>query len=319
MKLWATLVLTIVLSAIIVYGVNAYANVGSASGILHSPIPDILLKNFYKNPDSVSIWIPEKGQVLSAETQPDVLAVSAIAYDLTTNKVLFEKNPETRLPMASLTKVMTAIVAIENMDPTNTVAISRTAASVGENSMGLTEGEELSLEDLMYGLFLMSGNDAAEAIAEASPFGRDSFVFQMNKKAETLGLTDTRFTNPSGLEGDGNQYSTARDLLVITRYALSNNLIAKVSQTYNHFIPYSEKHKSFDLYNETNLLTTYPGVKGVKTGYTTEAGLCLITYLDYKGHKIIAVILNSPSRREEMIQILDYSLESLGVKPPVKG
>lgn len=318
MKLLLSLFLAIILSASIIYTVNTYANSTIGIPSLHAPLPEFLIKNFYKNPKNADIWIPSKN-VLGLSSSLEIQAVSAISYDLTTNKILFEKNSEQRLPMASLTKVMTAIVAVENIDPHEHIIISRNAAKIGENVMGVSEGEQLSLEDLLYGLFLMSGNDAAEALAEASPFGRDGFVFQMNKKAENLGLTNTRFTNPSGLEGDGNQYSTASDLLVMTKYALENNLIAKTSSTYNHFIPYTNTHKAFDLYNETNLLTTYPGVKGFKTGYTTEAGLCLITYLEYKGHKIIAVILNSPSRREEMIEILDHSLKNLGIDPPKRG
>lgn len=315
MKLLLSLFLAIILSISIIYSVHTYANSSSGFSSLHAPIPQFLVKTFYKNPDFSEIWVPSK-EVLSASTDLEIQALAAISYDLTTEKILYEKNSEIKLPMASLTKVMTAIVAVENIDPSTPITISKHAATVGENAMGLSEDEELYLEDLLYGLFLMSGNDAAEALAEASSFKRNGFVYQMNKKAETLGLSHTRFTNPSGLEGDGNQYSTAKDLLVMTRYALQNELIAKTSSTYNHFIPYSQKHKAFDLYNETNLLTTYPGVKGFKTGYTTEAGLCLITYLEYKGHKIIAVILNSPSRREEMIQILDHSLKKLGITPP---
>ena len=182
--------------------------------------------------------------------------------------------------------------------------------------MGLTEGEILKLEDLLYGLVLLSGNDAAETIAEGSPFGRDNFVYLMNKRAEELGLTDTRFTNPSGLEGDGDQYSTAYDLLVISRYALQNPDFSEIVSTVTHDIPASSEHNAYYLFNETNLLTSYPGVKGVKTGYTNEAGLCLVTYLEYKGHKIIAVLLNAQNRRQEMKDLLDYSLKTLGVEPP---
>src|SRR5690606_37799615 len=145
---------------------------------------------------------------------------------------------------------------------------------------------------------LPSGNDAAEALADSSSVGRENFVYLMNKKAESLGLTDTYFTNPSGLEGDGNQYSTAYDLLVITRYALQNPEFAKIVSTYEHEIAETSTNKYYHLFNDTNLLTTYPGVKGVKTGFTYEAGMCLVTYLEYGGHKIIAVLLNSQNRRE---------------------
>lgn len=203
------------------------------------------------------------------------------------------------------------------MDINQEITVSKSAAEIGESSMGLSEGEKLPLKELLYGLVLNSGNDAAEAIAQASEFGREGYVYIMNKKAEDLGLTNTRFTNTSGLQGDGEQYSTAAELLIITRYALQNKDFAEIAATYQHDIPQTPKNKAFTLFNETNLLTTYPGVKGVKTGFTDEAGMCLVTYLDYEGHKIIAVLLNSQNRREEMKQLLDYSLNSVGISPPV--
>jgi D-alanyl-D-alanine carboxypeptidase (penicillin-binding protein 5/6) len=139
----------------------------------------------------------------------------------------------------------------------------------------------------------------------------------MNDKVKALGLADTHYTNPSGLEGDGDQYTTAYDLFVITKYALENYpLLGQVVQTPFYNIPQTNTHRSYDLYNETNLLTSYPGVKGVKTGYTPEAGYCLITYLEYKDHKIIAVLLGSENRRQEMKDILDYSLTTEGITPP---
>lgn len=304
----------------VIFGLYYYANLGTTAFFLYSPLPDLLTKKFYKTSNVDSFWTPNVIVTKSSPFKaPDLLAKSAIAYDLTTDTFLLGKNIDEKLPIASLTKVMTAIVALENQNITDLFEVSKSAATVGEDSMGLTEGEKLSLQELLFGLFLNSGNDAAEVLAEGSAFGRENYIYQMNKKAEDLGLLSTHFTNPSGLEGDGNQYSTAKDLLVITRYALEKPEIKSVASTYNEFIPYTTTHKAFDLYNETNLLTSYPGVKGIKTGYTDEAGLCLITYLEYGGHQIIAVILNSPSRREEMIQILDYSLKTLGVSPPPHG
>jgi len=108
-------------------------------------------------------------------------------------------------------------------------------------------------------------------------------------------------------------------LVVITRYAIRSSLFAKITATFDYNIPYTSGHKAFYLENETNLLTSYPGVLGVKTGYTPEAGLCLVTYLNYKGHKIIGVLLGSDNRRQEMKDLLDYSLKIQGVKPPPHG
>lgn len=319
MKFLKGTLLALVILSFFVFCFYYYSETTSNSPTLTSPLPEKLTVSNNSNPFSFDFWFPAKTKVASSIKEPDIQAAAALSYDLATGKVLFDHNGTEKLPMASLTKVMTAIITLENLKPDEIVTIDKSSASIGENSMGLTAGEKLTVEQLLYGLFLNSGNDAAEALAHASPFGRKNFIFQMNKRAEDLGLSNTRFTNPSGLQGDGNQYSTAQDLLIITKHALENPTIAHIVKQPYHAIPYTPDHKAYELYNETNLLTTYPGVKGVKTGYTFEAGLCLISYLEYKGHKIIAVILNSPSRRDEMIQILDYSLQSLGVKPPPHG
>lgn len=283
-----------------------------------SPLPKLFLNSQPTVLASEEYWKPNIETVpLTSVKKPNFTARSVLAYDLTTNQLLYSKNIQEKLPIASITKIMTAIVTIENGKLDEKVTISNHAATIGENVMGLSTGEKISRRNLLYGLVLPSGNDAAEALADTSEVGRDNFVFLMNKKAEMLGLTNTHFTNPSGLEGDGNQYSTAYDLLVMTKYGLDNPEFAKVVATVEHDIPASDTNKHFYLYNETNLLTTYPGVKGVKTGYTYEAGMCLVTYLDYRGHRIIGVILNSENRREEMKELLDYSLKSLGIEPPL--
>lgn len=283
---------------------------------LVAPLPSLLIHAYYPPQENHFYWKPNETIYPSSVSKPSINAVSAIAYDISNDKLLYSSNLKERLPIASLTKIMTAIVALENMSPDESVTISTDAANVGEDSMGLTQNETLTLKELLYGLFLHSGNDAAEAIADSSKFGRDNFVFLMNKKAEDLGLTDTHFTNPTGLEGDGNQYSTVYDLLVMTKYGLEKQEFADASSTVEITLPQSSHHKEYYLFNETNLLTSYPGVKGVKTGFTYEAGMCLVTYLDYKGHKIIGVLLNSPSRRDEMKTLLDYSLKSQGITPP---
>lgn len=288
----------------------------NASSII-SPIPRILSTFVPKNVEDKSFWKPNITIVYATGAEKPVLsAASALSYDLSADKLLFSKNINERLPIASLTKIMTGVVGLENNNINKKITVSKYAATIGDNVMGLATGEQLTLEELLYGLILPSGNDAAEAIAEGTELGRENFIFLMNKKAEDLGLSDTRFTNSSGLEGDGNQYSSAYDLLVITKYALENETFRKVVSTVEYEIPQSASHKYFYLYNDTNLLTSYPGVKGVKVGYTDEAGLCLVTYLDYDGHKIIAVLLNSHNRRQEMKDLLDYSLRTLGVTPP---
>lgn len=282
-----------------------------------SPVPDFLNRGSNGQVSTLSLFFPVKHAVLAHTIKkPEINAVSALTYDMTTNTPLYEKNPEQKVPMASLTKIMTAIVALENPKENDQYFV-HAADLVGEDSMGLTVNEVVTLEELLYGLMLPSGNDAAEVLASNYPQGREAFIKAMNNKAESLGLQNTTFPNPSGLQGDGVQYTTAYDMLVITRYALQHfPLFQKVVSTYEHNIPMNNLHKTFYLTNETNLLTSYPGVKGVKTGYTPEAGLCLVTYLEYDGHRIIGVLLGSNNRREEMRSMLDYSLQTLGIKPP---
>ncbi len=304
----------LVASSIFIYYYGADGELNGDN--IESPLPELLTQVFPNAFGLVHLWKPNITILESDIPKPKIVAREALSYDLTTNQLLYAKDIKSKIPMASLTKIMTAVVALENLDPDSEIKIGKMEASIGENSMGLSEGENVTVRDLLYGLMLSSGNDSAEALAEGSKFGRENFTYLMNKKAEDLGLTDTHFTNSTGLEGEGAQYSSVYDLLVITEYALRIAEFAKIASTVTYEIPYSEKHKAFYLFNETNLLTSYPGVKGVKTGYTYEAGLCLVTYLEYGGHKIIAVLLNAENRRQEMKDLLDYSLKTLGVKPP---
>lgn len=285
---------------------------------IFSPLPSFLTYTKNGQVTTINLWTPSSTP-LNIKNSPVISATSALAYDLTTNKIIYTKSPNMQLPMASLTKIMTAIVALEHPLSANRYIV-QDKALVGEDSMGLTTGEVLTLSDLLYGLMLHSANDAAEVLAYNYPQGRSAFVSAMNEKAIALGLKNTHFTNPSGLEGDGKQYTTASDLLVISQYAMANfPIFATIAATFDYTIAQTNLHKAFYLENETNLISSYPGVKGIKTGYTPEAGLCLVTYLDYGGHQIIAVILNSENRRGEMKDILDFSLKNLGIVPPRHG
>ena len=282
-----------------------------------SPIPSYLNLQDNKQVTFLDLWTPIV-QKIYGEGQPELnlSAKSVVMYDLATGQTLYSKNPDEKLPMASLTKIMTAIIALENQKADDRYLVTQQDI-VGEDSMGVSPGEVFSLDDLLYGLLLPSGNDAAETLATNYPGGAQAFTLAMNQKAKALGMLDTHYTNPSGLEGDGDQYTTSYDLLIVTRYALENfPQFAKTVATYEYDIPASPDHKAFTLYNETNLLTTYEGVAGVKTGYTPDAGYCLVTYLNYKGHNIIGILLGSQDRRQEMKDLLDYSLKELAITPP---
>jgi D-alanyl-D-alanine carboxypeptidase (penicillin-binding protein 5/6) len=284
---------------------------------VQSPIPDFLMLTKNNQVTLLDFWSPVTQQVHGDTGDlADLTAQSVLMYDLTDNKTLYERDPNTRRPMASLTKIMTAIIALDNKKPDDKYVVTKDDI-VGQDSMGVSQGEIYDFDDLLHGLLLPSGNDAAEVFAHNYPSGRAGFIQAMNDKAKALGMLNTRYSNPSGLQGDGQQYTTAYDLLIVTRYALEQYpQFAQTVATASYDIPATNQHKALSLANETNLLTTYPGVKGVKTGYTPEAGLCLVTYIDYGGHKIIGIILNSQNRRGEMKELLDYSLKTVDITPP---
>lgn len=286
---------------------------------LVSPVPKTLASFFIPKVNSVlgesSVWFPDEKKILGTKQPlPIITADSAISVDLTTKQVLFEKNSKIRHPIASIVKIMTALIALENAPLDKEITVSYQAATIGEDSMGITTGERYTLRDLLYGLMLVSGNDAAEAIAEGIAGRREIFITLMNAMAVNLGLKDTKFVNPSGLEEEGEQYSTAYDVTILTQYVLEKfPEFGKIVDTKEYIIPYTSFHKQIFLTNETNLLRTYPGVKGVKSGYTPSAGLCLVTLAENGGKRVLTVVLESGDRRGDMVKLLDFSFSSLGV------
>jgi len=280
---------------------------------LISPIPKVFgaSSNIVGNnwfPKNLS-GFPHQGNSLSLS------ANSVLIADYDSGQIIFQKDLNHRQPAASTVKMMTALVAFENADLNREFTVSAKAAKIGEDSMGLGEGEKLNLRDLLYGLILVSGNDAAVTIADGVSGNEDEFVKLMNQKAVFLGLSDTKFINASGLDEDGReQYSTAHDLVVIAHYLWENHPeFREISGTVHWTLDANLGHKAFDLYNDTNLLTTYPGVRGIKPGFTWEAGLCLVTYAENGGKRLLAVILGSDDRRGEMKELLDYGFGTYGI------
>lgn len=263
---------------------------------------------------AINLWFPKAG-ANPDNTDINISAKAAYFVDADTGEVLYQKNPHQRLPIASLTKIMTVIVTLENRSFTDTVKISPAAANMEPDHMELIAGEKLSVEELLYGVFLVSANDAAEALAETSTSGRDDFIRQMNNKAKQLGMNDTLFINPTGLEEDGkDQYSSAYDVALMSRYAIKHfPRLVDISSTPYKYLPQTPTHQDYDLPSGINLLTTYPGAEGFKTGYTSEAGLTLVTLAKRDGHEILGVILGSGDRRGEARELLDYSFQKLRV------
>ncbi|RJR26909.1 D-alanyl-D-alanine carboxypeptidase [candidate division WWE3 bacterium] len=257
---------------------------------------------------------PELGWVLAKKDiqygDDMVVAEAALLFNADTGEILYQKNSSAKLRIASLVKIMTAVVALEHGNLNKEITVSDKAASIGENSMGISSGEIYSLEELLYGLLLNSGNDAAYAIAEGIAGDSQEFVKWMNIKAKELGLSNTFFADPSGL--DDTTLSTTDDLGRLSRYAMKNPDFRRIVKT-TDIILTSDSHKYLYLENQTNLLTTYPGVQGIKTGFTEEAGLCLVTYAVNEGKELIGVVLNSIDRKGDMILMLDHGFSQYGI------
>ena len=242
----------------------------------------------------------------------DLSAKSAILFDCTTGNVVYEKNADERSLIASTTKIMTAVVAAENYDINQTVQILPEWCGAEGSSMYLAAGESVTVKELLYGLMLMSGNDAAQALSCIYSGISADFVELMNNKALELGLSDTRFSNPSGLDED-DHYSTAKDLAMLAGYALSNDTIASVCATKQ-----TEAAGRF-MSNHNKLLFTIPGACGVKTGYTDEAGRCLVSAVERNGRMLIAVTLNAPDDWNDHEKLYDMGFYDMRVRDIIKA
>jgi len=246
--------------------------------------------------------------------EPTVAAHGAVLMDAKTGRVLWEKNSETPMAMASTTKIMTAIIALENGNLDELVTASALAARAPEVNMNLTAGEELKLKDLLYALMLMSYNDTAVAIAEHISGDVETFCAKMTAKARELGAMNTIFETPSGLDL-GDHHSTAYDMALITRYAINNPLFMDIINT-PHITIYSNK-RDISLHNRNRLLNEYEGATGVKTGFTGKAGQCFVGSAERDGMTLISVVFASgwgPVGREQKWvdtkRILDYGFDN---------
>jgi serine-type D-Ala-D-Ala carboxypeptidase (penicillin-binding protein 5/6) len=255
---------------------------------------------------------------------PRIQATAAFVFDGDTGAVYFASHADAQLAMASCTKIMTAYVAVHHASPDQVVTIGADAASYvnPDNSyMGLSAGEQLTLRDLLYGLLLPSGNDAAIAIADAVGGSESHFVAMMNDEARALGLTHTHFANPHGLDAAGH-YTSARDLAVLAAYALHDPFIAQAAATFQYDIPKTATHKHYYLTNFNSLLpgalAPYPGAVGLKPGNTGAAGWCEAFAARRDGHLIVGVVLGDPTwsvRNSDMHLLLDWGFAQVGVPP----
>ncbi len=251
------------------------------------------------------------GTVAGFADAPAVSAQAAIVTELVSGRVLYSKNAETRLPMASTTKIMTALVALEEKgDKIDEVfEISDAAAGVEGSSMYLEKGEKMTLRELLYGLMLSSGNDAAVAVSEAVAGSVDAFVDLMNDKAKEIGLKNTAFANPNGLPDDSH-YSSAADMARLTEAAMKNEVFAQIVGTKSFTVSGDGKAYPRTLTNHNKLLSMYDGCIGVKTGFTKAAGRCLVSAAQRDGMTLICVTLNAPSDWSDHSALYDYGFEN---------
>ena len=209
-----------------------------------------------------------------ASEEPIITAKSAIVMDAATGKVLYAKDAEAKRYPASTTKMMTLIVALENGNLDDVIEASEKASKTEGSSLWLEHGEKLTLRDLLYGVMLVSGNDATVAVAEHIAGSVDAYAKLMTKKAHEIGAVHTSFTNSSGLP-DPNHYSTAHDLAMIAAYGYKNPLFEEFVSTKSKIIPWAMNDFGRELFNENRMLWLYEGGNGVKTGYTDAAGACI--------------------------------------------
>lgn len=241
---------------------------------------------------------------------PVVEAKAAIVSDLSTGSILFEKNADIRLPIASITKLMTATIILEENNLNDVVTVTKNSASVEGTKIWLYPGEKISVQNLLYAIIIHSGNDAAYALAEFNAGSAKKFVEKMNDKAQKLGLQNTHFTSPYGFD-DPQNYSNTRDLSILGRYAHRKDFIRHAAVIKNMEIKSTDGKLTHKLENTNELLGSYLKVKGLKTGSTPLAGECFISIIENDlGNEILTVVLNSPNRFQETKLLADWTFRA---------
>ncbi len=251
----------------------------------------------------VTAWAAESS--CPGDVVPGIGAHSYILMDSQTGRVLAQRKAWTKRAPASTTKIITGIIALETGNTDSPVQVSPKAAATGEASLELKEGEVLTLEALLYGALLCSGNDACVAISEHIAGSEERFSYLMNQKAFLIGAVDSNFINPHGLPAKGH-YSTAYDLALLARYSLRNTHFGKIVSSKTKVINTITPNKKRYLYNTNQLLWGTVGANGVKTGTTVEAGRCLVASVTRDGRQLITVVLKSPDRYRDTLKLLEY-------------
>jgi D-alanyl-D-alanine carboxypeptidase (penicillin-binding protein 5/6) len=243
---------------------------------------------------------------------------AGLLFNLSTGQVLWQRNPFSRLRIASLTKMMTALLAVSSAPPDAPVLVTRQAVDSAGSKVGvLPLGKQVRLESMLYGLLLPSGNDAAVALAQHVSGSINRFVARMNAEAAKLGMGCTRYSSPSGYYDEGN-YSCAADLALLAHVDLEQPRLARIVHTYTAALPFPIKGGKLYLYNNNPLLIyRYPGLTGLKTGYTEQAGRCLVATAERDGVRLGVVLLHSPDPATQARQLLDRGFEGVYHQAPI--
>lgn len=259
----------------------------------------------------LSAFLPLSSQPTTAYASISVSARNAILMEQESGRVLFEKGAHEQRRIASITKIMTAIIAVESDKLDEMVTVSERAFGTEGSSLYLQKNEKIKLEDLVYGLMLRSGNDAAIAIAEHVGGSLEGFIFLMNEKAKELGMSNTHFTNPHGLDDSKDHYSTAYDMAILTRYAMENEQYQKIAGTKVHRAPNPTEKWDRVWKNKNRLLTgKYEYTTGGKTGYTKLAKRTLVSTASKGELDLIAVTLNAPSDWNDHIRMYETAFKN---------
>lgn len=256
---------------------------------------------------------------LSLSDKLSLHSKAALLLDASNNRVLFETNGYTKMPMASTTKIMTCIVALENADLNGVVTVSSYAASMPDVQLNIKKGDQFYLKDLLYSLMLTSHNDVAVAIAEYVGGSVEGFATMMNDKARSLKCNDTNFITPNGLDAVGH-YTTARDLAVIASYAIKNKQFIDITNTSSHSFKELKKGKSYTVTNKNRFLYMMDGAIGVKTGFTNDAGYCFVGAIQKTDRTLISVVLGCgwPPKKNlkwsDTKELMSYGEDNFDVK-----
>ncbi len=260
---------------------------------------------------TINSQIVETLETSSPETNlPDINSRAAVVIDRATNTILYGKKETERRKMASTTKIMTCLLVIENCDLSETIEVSKKSAGTGGSRLGLKTGDKITINDLLYGLMLCSGNDTAVALAEHIGGSIEGFAEIMNNRAKELGLENTHFVTPHGLDAD-EHYTTAYELAKLTNYALNNEIFAKIVGTKTYSVTINGYPKTISNTNE--LLGNLNGVYGVKTGFTNGANRCLVTACKRNNLDIICVVLGADTKKfrtQDSIKLIEYSFKT---------